>query len=141
VLNQPQIGSNDLDALVQPDVILPVQLHAEVYALGDPERRLRLAVLEDAIRYFQRYKDATGDRERALYEDAVDWLTSRDRSEPFAFDNVCDALELDPEFVRRGLFRWQATQEWGGRLCVRRGGAGGVQPRVPRAAASRRSAA
>jgi len=43
---------------------------------------------------------------RALYEDAVDWFSSPDRSEPFSFENVCDALRLDPDYVRRGLRRF-----------------------------------
>jgi hypothetical protein len=98
-----------LDESLAPDVMLPAQLVADVRALRDPERRLRLAVLEDAIRYFQRYLDATDARQRALYEDAVDWFGSPDRSEPFSFENVCDALELDPDYLRQGLCRWRAA--------------------------------
>ncbi len=98
-----------LDESLVPDVILPAQFHTEARALPDPERRLRLAVLEDAIRYFQRYLDATDCRERVLYEDAVDWFSSPDRSEPFSFENVCDALHLDPDYIRQGLCRWRAA--------------------------------
>ncbi len=99
-----------LDGWAQLDGILPEQFSAEVHALGDPERRLRLAVLEDAIRYFERYGDATGGRARTLYEDAADWFTSPDRSEPFAFENVCDALEIDPDYIRQGLARWRLAR-------------------------------
>jgi hypothetical protein len=99
-----------LDTWAQLDVILPEQLHHEVTALGDPERRLRLAVLEDALRYFQRYGAATTRHERALYDDAIDWFTSPDRAEPYAFENVCEALNLDPDYIRRGLFRWREAQ-------------------------------
>ena len=100
-----------LDESLQPEVILPEQLHAEVSALRDSERRLRLAVLEDAVRYFQRYVDSTDPRERVLYEDAVDWFESPDRSEPFSFENVCDALHLDPDYIRQGLCRWRAADQ------------------------------
>jgi hypothetical protein len=99
-----------LDAWTDAEGILPAQLFTEVAALRDPERRLRLAVLKDAVRYFQRHLDATDRRGRVLYEDAVDWFTSPDRSEPFAFENVCDALRLDPEYVRRGLRRWRDAE-------------------------------
>jgi len=71
--------------------------------LGAPrfERRLRVAILEDALRYYQHYYGAAGSRARVLYEDAADWFASPDRSEPFSFENVCDALALDPHYVRR----------------------------------------
>jgi hypothetical protein len=100
-----------LDELVQPDAIMPVQFHADVRALRDPERRLRVAVLEDAIRYFQRHLGATDPGERALYEDAVDWFASPDRTEPFSFENVCDALQLDPDYLRQRLCRWRAAEQ------------------------------
>lgn len=100
-------GSSSLDGLAQVDPILPERFHAEVRALRDPERRLRLAVLEDAIRYFQRYAGSTDGREQALYEDAVEWLSSRDRTEPYSFENVCDVLGLDADYVRGRLCRWR----------------------------------
>jgi hypothetical protein len=98
-----------LDESLAPDVMLPAQLVPDVRALRDPEHRLRLAVLEDAIRYFQRYLDATDGRHRALYEDAVDWFGSPDRSDPFSFENVCEALQLDPDHLRQGLCRRRAA--------------------------------
>ncbi len=101
------------DGWADMDVILPAQWQAEAHALGDPERRLRLAVLEDAIRYLQRYGGATSGRERTLYEDAADWFASPDRSEPFAFENVCEALGLDPEYIREGLYRWRTAHRDG----------------------------
>ncbi len=96
-----------IDSWPDADIILPEQLYSEVSAVKEPERRLRLAILKDALRYFQRFHDTTDHRERALFEDAADWFASPDRSEPFAFENVCDALGLDPDYVRRGLRRWR----------------------------------
>jgi hypothetical protein len=88
------------------DVILPTQLHAPA-VLGDPERRLRLAVLEDAVHQFQRYVNGTFPHERARYDAELEWFASEDRSEPFAFESICDALNIDPEYVRSGLRRWR----------------------------------
>ena len=96
-----------LDDWTGADVILPAQLTEQIPMLDEPERRLRLAVLEDAIRYVQRYRNTTDKRRRALYEDALDWFTSPDRSDPFSFENVCDALGFDPDYLRRGLRRWR----------------------------------
>lgn len=90
-------------------MILPAQFHADVRALRDPERRLRLAVLEDAIRYFERYAHSDDRRERALYEDAVDWFASPDRTEPFSFESVCDALRIDANRLRQRLRRRRHT--------------------------------
>jgi hypothetical protein len=102
-------GRKALDPWSQVDVLLPTQLGAGARgALHEPERRLRLAVLEDAVHCFQRYAAATDRRERALHEAERAWFASTDRSEPFAFESVCDALHLDPDFVRGGLRRWQA---------------------------------
>jgi hypothetical protein len=95
---------------MQPDPILPAQLYADAGVLDDPERHLRVAVLENAIRDFQRELDATGRRRRKLHEDAVDWFASRDRAQPFSFENVCDALHLDPDWIRQGLCRWRAAE-------------------------------
>jgi hypothetical protein len=88
--------------------ILPPRLRDEIH---DPDRRLRLAVLEDAIRYVQRYAHATDRRARVLYEDALDWFRSSDRSEPFAFESVCGVLRLDADGIRRRLDRWQRADD------------------------------
>jgi hypothetical protein len=36
-----------------------------------------------------------------------DWSSSADRSEPFSFEHVCDALALDPDYIHQGLCRWR----------------------------------
>ena len=99
---------------IDPDAILPRELYGPLTAEHDPERRLRLAVLEHAVRCFQQNLDARTRHGRTLYEDAVDWFWSPDRDEPFAFENLCDALGLNPEYVRRGLNRWRDVERAGG---------------------------
>jgi hypothetical protein len=91
------------DYWMQTDVILPVQLDARTGALGEPERRLRLAVLEDAVDQLQRYANATSPRERAIRDTELDWFASDDRTLPFSFASICDALHIDPQYVRAGL--------------------------------------
>lgn len=118
-----------LDAWSQIDVMVPAQFRAAEIALSDPERRLRLAVLEDAIRICQRYGGATRPRERAMYAEALEWIASHDRADVFAFENVCDALELDPDYVRRGVDRWRATAPDGAPARTPRLSSRRVQPR------------
>lgn len=114
-----------------PDIILPQQFSAAGSALAVPERRLRLAILEDALRYYRQYFGASERRARVLCEDAADWFASPDRSEPFSFENVCDALGLDPHYLRRGLQRWRETtlaRNTGARLSVVRATVGRERP-------------
>lgn len=90
---------------LEADVVVPAQWFGRVYALPESERRLRLAILEDALRYYRAYAGAADRRARALYQDAAEWIASQDRSEPFSFENVCDALDLDAAAIRRHLDR------------------------------------
>lgn len=94
---------------LEADVVVPAQWYAPRRALPESERRLRVAILEDALRYYRDYRGSTDRRTRAIHEDAVDWFASDDRSEPFAFESVCDALELDANAIRRALRRWATT--------------------------------
>jgi hypothetical protein len=66
-----------------------------------PERRLMLAVLEDAIRTLLLAKRTAVPRKRLLRE--LDWLTSTSQSEPFAFESICDVLGIDPDYLRGRL--------------------------------------
>ena len=73
------------------------------------ERRLRLAVLEDALAILDRAVRDPKWRHRRATLDAVDWLL-RDESEwPFAFVPVCEALGMYPARLRRMLATRLAT--------------------------------
>jgi hypothetical protein len=65
------------------------------------ERRLMLAVLEDAIRTLLLAKRTAVSRKRLLRELA--WFQSRSQSEPFAFESICDVLGIDPGYLRGRL--------------------------------------
>jgi hypothetical protein len=99
-------------SLFQPDLLLPLQFFAGLRrkAQADGERRLMLAILEDAVDCFQKYAMAKDGRTRQLFADAEQWFLSDDRRWPFSFVNVCEALEIQPQFLRRGLLSWKARQ-------------------------------
>ncbi len=103
--------SAQLAGPLESDIVLPAQWFAQRSALPESERRLRLAILEDALRYYRDYAGMSDRRARAWHDDAAEWFASRDRSEPFAFENVCDALGLDPAAIRRGLHRWSVDPD------------------------------
>jgi len=88
------------------DLILPEQFFA---ALADPrtepERRLMVAVLEEAISVMLNGQNA-GDERRALAREAERWFASDEHRAPFAFAAICDVLGLDIGRVRRALAGW-----------------------------------
>lgn len=65
-----------------------------------------LAVLEDAVDCYQKHAHSTELRGQQLFEEAVAWVESDDRSWLFSFENICDTLEINADYVRRGLRRW-----------------------------------
>ena len=75
-----------------------------------PETRLLIAILEEAINCFQRYYFAQHDSGQRLFREADEWLMSNHKDWAFSFESICDALGLDPSYVRSGLRRWQARQ-------------------------------
>jgi hypothetical protein len=110
--------------LFGPEVILPSQFSEQVSLKQTDrgEKRLMLAVLEEAVATFQRHVDAKSRHGQRVFREAEEWLWSKDTTWPFAFENVCDALEIEPAFLRRGLERWKEAQlkETSGRARVYR---------------------
>jgi hypothetical protein len=75
-----------------------------VYRRAEPacgERRLLLAVLEDGIRTFLKNARATHGRALNLRREALSWLTIEDRTDVFAFENICEALGIDAARLRQ----------------------------------------
>jgi hypothetical protein len=99
-------------AELEPEVVLPSQLSAGVRddASLRPEKRLMLAVLEEAVADFQKHVVATSRQGERLFREAADWFADDDRSWPFAFESICEALGLEPSWVRQGLARWADVQ-------------------------------
>jgi hypothetical protein len=69
------------------------------------ERRLLLAVLEDAIRTYQRYAFANDRRDAELLSHVEAWFASEDSDWTFSFVAICDVLGLDATYLRHGLRR------------------------------------
>lgn len=98
---------DSLADILGPDVILPQQFFEGPRGDSDfsPEKALMLAILEDAIRCFQEYFRTTRARPRMLSRQAERWIRTRDWNWPFSFNNVCDALGIDPDCMRDALLR------------------------------------
>ncbi len=75
------------------------------------EKRLMLAVLEDAVTCFQKHLKSEG-RARELFNEAEKWLFT-DSDGILSFNNICDILELDTDFIRSGLEKWKIRAQSG----------------------------
>src|SRR5262249_26449332 len=104
-MNSPIISEEEL-AL---DAVLPEQLPIgnRRRALS-PEVALMCGVLEQAVIDMRQHRHARYGWNRRVRFDAYHWVSSRDRSHPFAFINVCEALGLSPRAVRDRLLRTSA---------------------------------
>lgn len=98
--------------MFQPDVLLPAQFFAAMRKRvpREPEYRLIIAVLQDAIECYQKHLFARDHKARQLHEDAREWIESDDRSWPYSFVSICEVLNLSPEYIRRGLEQWRGRQ-------------------------------
>jgi hypothetical protein len=97
---------------LEPETVLPSQFfdRFRIDASLQPEKRLMLAVLEDAVGTFQKYVTATNRRARRLFVEAEEWFEAPSSDWPYSFENVCVALGLEPEYLRSGLRRWRDAQ-------------------------------
>jgi hypothetical protein len=79
-------------------------------SVREGEERLMLAVLENAIEDFQKYILANDKRGKELFEEAEEWILETNSPSFFSFENICEHLGLDPDYVRRGFMRWKEAQ-------------------------------
>jgi hypothetical protein len=97
---------------LEPDTLVPAQYFDRVGSdvAFQPEKRLMLAVLEEAIATFQRHVVAENRRSQRLVEEVECWASGTETDWPFSFENVCAALNLEPEYLRTGMERWKASE-------------------------------
>src|SRR5712691_11671966 len=90
-------------------VMLPVQyLQAAGRRRMEPEKRLMAAVLQAVLDDFRGsvYRCAAGfpaATDRRAYEQERAYVASTDRTWPFSFENLCEAIWLDADNVRESL--------------------------------------
>lgn len=108
--NQAKINAEGTGAsLFQPDSLLAakyLELRRRKSRL-EPEKRLMFAILEDAVACFQEHLFARDEKGEGLFRDAEEWILEEKNHRIFGFENVCEVLGLDPDYVRQGLNRWK----------------------------------
>ena len=94
--------------LFEPDVLLTEQFSAarRRRATISSEKRLMLAVLENALDYYQKYILAHDRAGRGLFEEAAEWIACTSNEDLFSFENISETLDINPDYLRRGLAVW-----------------------------------
>jgi hypothetical protein len=95
--------------LFEPDALLPAQFYA-AFRGGSAvrgEKRLMLAVLQDALECYQKYAFAKDVHGHQLFAEAEEWICCEDRNWYFSFDNICETLEINPAYLRHGVQQWR----------------------------------
>jgi len=78
--------------------------------LREGEERLMLAVLENAVEYFQKYVLARNPRGKQLFQEAEEWFLEKDGEALYSFENICETLGLHPDPIRKGLLAWKEAK-------------------------------
>ena len=74
------------------------------------ERELMAAILADAIDCYWKYFNGRDGRSVRLFRDASHWIFANDEEQTFSFVNICDALNLDAAYIRRGVVEGADTR-------------------------------
>ena len=89
-------------AVIQFNDTLKRSVHLE------PEKRLMLAVLDDALKSFQNNAGGADNKSRRLFIETEEWFWEKDDEQIFAFEHICSVLGLGPDYIRRKLVQWKS---------------------------------
>ena len=98
-----------ITSLFEPDTLVSAQYFQNFRRKTclEPEKRLILAMLEDAVSCFQVYVTARSGKGKKLFNEAEEWIMMKHDDWIFSFVSVCEMLGFHPEYVRQGLRRWK----------------------------------
>ena len=100
-------------SLFQPDTLLSAQYFENLRRKThfEPEKRLLLALLEDAVNSYRDNLFSRNRKKKKLFMETEQWILAADSDWIFSFDSACEALGLNPEYVRQGLLRWKERNQ------------------------------
>src|SRR4030095_3485774 len=78
--------------------------------LRERDERRMMAVLESAVEDFQKYVLARNLRGKKLFQQAEEWFLEKNSDELFSFENICETLQLHPDYIRPGLMVWKEAK-------------------------------
>ena len=104
-----------VSSLFQPDTLLPDQ-YLDTYRRKvhlEPEKKLMLAILEDAHRVFSKVcSPPRTPKVKALFHEAEDWIQQAAGDGVFAFDSICEALGFKSRLYQAGASDLEGKFAW-----------------------------
>lgn len=92
--------------------ILAAEDFARIYRSRpfSPERELMMAVLEEARADYQRCWKICDKKAMERFADAQAWILESNSEWIFSFVNCCEALGIEPDYLRQGLLLWKRSK-------------------------------
>jgi len=84
----------------------PIRFDASVV----PEKRLMFAVLEEALVDYAKLAGVARPSARTALGELEAWFLGRGDRWLFSFERICEALDIDADYLRGGLQLWRAKQ-------------------------------
>jgi hypothetical protein len=104
--NPPWGSDDELRAdLSSPAALTPAQYYPAPAA--SPYHHLLLAIVEDAIRCFQRNFAVRNGPGRGLFQETEEWLFDSDGTAFLSCPTICENLGINPVQLRRYLREWR----------------------------------
>ncbi len=105
--------SNPFSAFMfQPDSVLTNDYLETIRRTShlEPEKELMLAVLEDGMGCFQQNLFANRPRDKTKFQEAEDWILEESRHWLFSFEIICEALDINADYLRSKLIGWKQSK-------------------------------
>lgn len=97
--------------LSQLDTLLPAE-YLDTFRRKshfEPEMSLIFAVFEEGVACYQKYATDRSVRGERLFRKAEKWIQEKNTDWLFSFESICNSLELNPDYLRKGLRQWRET--------------------------------
>ncbi len=100
---------------LRADAVMPAQFYPARRGTAEVEPIMRLmgGILADAVRTFQRNFEAKNPIKRQEFREARFWIFHDKTDGPFSFEDVCDALGIDPRRLRTLILTWEKNKRPG----------------------------
>lgn len=96
-----------LARILEPDIFLPSQFYGTTGLSRklEGEKRLMIAILKDAVECLEKYRASRSSAGRIHYDNAIEWVEDTGTDWLFSFNNICDLLGFDPDYLREVLLK------------------------------------
>jgi hypothetical protein len=109
-----------LARILEPDTFLPSQFYGSggLSRQLEGEKRLMIAILKDAVECLDKYRGSGTSVGRLQYENALDWVQDNGTEWLFSFNNICDFLGFDADYLRDVLLKREGISRQAARAKV-----------------------